>query len=167
MLRSRLASAVTPRGTLPPGSARHPSTGMDWSARRLRIAGASVNLAGLYLTDGVGLAGDNLFKLWELGRYLQSEGLPFIVNGDWNATPAALASSRWLRDMGAVIVLPPADATCTMGQGSVIDYMVVSIDALHHLADVRLMMEAYFRPHVTYRVTLAGTPPARQELRIV
>ena len=53
-------------------------------------------LVGLYLRPSIGLVGENLDRLGELGAWLSLLHTPWLVVGDWNAPPAALASTGWL-----------------------------------------------------------------------
>ena len=87
-----------------------------------------VVLASVYLTTGIGMAGDNTDFLDQLGELLTALHRPFVLGGDFNMHRDVLDQSGWLRAVRAKVVGPPAEqATClTATSSSAIDYFVVS-----------------------------------------
>jgi hypothetical protein len=80
----------------------------------------------VYLVSGIGLVGDNLDLLNEIAATLHALGKPYIVIGDWNASPAELRDCNWLSAIAGNI-LATKDPTCIMtNSSSIIDYAVVS-----------------------------------------
>ena len=81
----------------------------------------------IYLVTGSGLGAESKLILGELGEYLQSVQVPFVPGGDWNCDPAALEEWGWLQKIGGMLV-SCGQNTCRIGEGSEIDYFVVSTD---------------------------------------
>ena len=54
-------------------------------------SGTSLTVVGIYLDASIGLVGQNLVKLHTLAKLLSMVRGPWIVVGDWNATPQELA----------------------------------------------------------------------------
>eukprot|EP00959_Pyramimonas_sp_CCMP1952_P149930 3137297-Pyramimonas_sp.AAC.1 len=94
---------------------------------QLKIGGQSIAIFGIYLTSEVGIAGMNVTKLIPLGTLLQSIKTPWLVIGDFNATPIELQKSGWPSLVDGLIRVPSgSEYTCTAGQKRMIDYAVLS-----------------------------------------
>eukprot|EP00959_Pyramimonas_sp_CCMP1952_P267581 5594785-Pyramimonas_sp.AAC.1 len=52
-------------------------------------------LVSLYLPTEVPFGADGSLVLARLGELLHSLGGPFVIGGDWNATPGELAAQGW------------------------------------------------------------------------
>ena len=58
------------------------------------VVQGGVLLGTVYLHDGIGLAADlNINLLQAIAGYVKAVGLPYILSGDWNVTPAELENS--------------------------------------------------------------------------
>ncbi len=86
-----------------------------------------VHVGSVYLRTNEGLTDANLNILQDIATDLAALTGPWILGGDWNVTPEALAASGWLSLVGGQVVAPAA-ATCN---GKVYDYFVIS-DAFKH-----------------------------------
>ena len=65
--------------------------------------------------------------------------LPFVIGGDWQNTPDALARSGFLGCLSGALVLPRA-GTClpyATGEYREVDYFVVSEGLAHAFSDTR------------------------------
>ena len=115
-----------------------PGVGDDWSCINLRLKASSIVIGAAYLDDAVGLNAANMNKLAQMGRFLTDSGLPFLIGGDWNVTPAQLEESGWLAMVGALVRFPAGmQVSCTAGSGNLIDYFVVTPDvqnAAHYIS---------------------------------
>ena len=80
----------------------------------------------IYLHTGFGPHGGNLSVLANLGSFLRLSGKPFIVGGEWNLSPKALADCGVFDRVVAEVVDQEVDINCTTGSGSYIDFFVVS-----------------------------------------
>ena len=72
--------------------------------------------------------GVNLQRLLRLGDVLRHYVRPFMVAGEWNATPSNLESLGLLDVFPAECVVPHGEGTCRSAQGTYrsLDYWVVS-----------------------------------------
>ena len=61
-----------------------------------------------------------------IAAYLSKEGWPWVLAGDWNATPRQLANSAWLDKVKGRVLRPSnVEVTCLSGQAIMLDYAVV------------------------------------------
>ena len=91
-----------------------------------------LHCCSIYLKDSEGASETNLNLLQEVAIFLSCLRGPWIVGGDWNMSPAVLASTQFLSMVRGVIVAPTAP-TCN---NSVYDYFVVSEGLLPSVAGV-------------------------------
>ena len=82
--------AFTPLETTQAKATEKKATGNDWSMVAVRLKGTSLLLASIYLTDGIGYAGENIAKLNDIMVEIKLFTLPFVIQGDWNMTPTEL-----------------------------------------------------------------------------
>ena len=54
------------------------------------------------MVDGVGLAGQNLEILNTISAAVVGLGMPYIILGDWNMPPDALAAHPWIASIGKI-----------------------------------------------------------------
>ena len=122
----------------------------------------------VYLTSGLGLRDINIAKMAQLVTWLRMLSIPWMVMGDFNATPSELAESRVLDPLSCYILPPENTAmTCTAGQGRLIDYVVASSSCRHLLGSVRAVEEVPWKTHAGIQVTLARNPVAVQIRRLI
>ena len=93
--------------------------------------------------------------LADLGEVVLSTGKPFFIGGDWNAEPDSLLESGWPRLMAAEIKAP-ATKTCALGQGSTLDYLVVSHGLSHTVGRIYTDPGAPSFPHHPMLVQIKG-----------
>jgi endonuclease/exonuclease/phosphatase (EEP) superfamily protein YafD len=69
--------------------------------------------------------GDNPHRLEALAAHLTGLKIPFILGGDWNATPQEMvAFASFIK--GAIITPSNVAFTCTSGAGRMLDYVIVA-----------------------------------------
>ena len=109
----------------------------DFAGIQWRLAGCTLSIFSLYLSDGVGVAGPNLRKLSQLGAVIKGLRGPWLIAGDWNLLPHELQASGWL-DIVKGHIVTPADTsfTCRAGTGRLIDFVVASDAARQLIAQV-------------------------------
>ena len=78
-------------------------TGLDWSGAIVRSRGLAILVCAVYLTNSLGLVGENLQKLRQLADVITALGYPFLLGGDWNIEPSTLAESPWLRAINGAV----------------------------------------------------------------
>jgi len=118
----------------------------------------------VYLMDGVGLYRNNLEILHQIMALIRTIGLPFIILGDWNMTPTQLAGCTWLADIGAAIETPrDTEITCTAGNGSLIDYAVISISIKPLLECCEYIQHLPWGSHMGIRLKLS---PELQHIKV-
>ena len=88
------------------------------------IVPGGVLLGSVYLEDGVGVEG-NADLLMLIASYVRAVGESFVLAGDWNVSPTALADSSWVAAVGGVIQAPRSETyvsgTCKGRQGFLCD----------------------------------------------
>ena len=116
----------------------------------------------LYLQDSVGVEA-NMDTLHELAALLKAIDGPWIVAGDFNLSPEALAESNWHRIVGGTI-MAPKQATCN---SSTYDYFVVKNSLASRVAAVQVLKDGGLTPHSPCRLYLraAGDRKALRRLR--
>ena len=99
----------------------------DITPVQLRFWGFNFVVVSIYLTSGIGFAGENVEKLALLAIFLSVLREPYLLIGDWNITPTEMSNSSWFKYMKCHIVVPSnVDATCSMGEGSLLDYAIIN-----------------------------------------
>ena len=145
---------LPPLGSLPGGA------GGRWSLRCRRtgaICRGGVHLASVYLHTSVGASAPcNLDLLEAAAAVLRSLQGPWILGGDFNATPAELAATGFLRLAGNAVIKAPGDATAGTRE---IDYFVVS-PGLAHAAAAAHVLSHTFGPHHPVRLYVRASPRA-------
>ena len=90
--------------------------------------------------------------------------LPIVA--DWNTTPELLAKSAILHGHNAKIIAPEnCAATCSMGTGRVLDFVVASAH-MAQLLTVRVDLDAPTRPHVGLDVSI-DLEPLEDSMRVL
>ena len=122
-----------------------------------RVAQSGIVLINAYFYDSEGLSDNNWMILAEIGLYLTSMGLPFIIAADFNLSPQALAESGWLGTVKGVI-RAPTEWTCKVAEhttGTTIDYFVIS-SSLRPLVDRVSVLPILHGQHRPVELILKG-----------
>ena len=112
-----------------------------------RVVAVEVNMFGLkiiflsvYFKPSVALDSPEMKDFFGvLAQWLMEKDTPFVLAGDWNVSPQELRAHTWVQLLNASIVHPNA-VTCDQGQGTEIDFYVVSTamaDFMHRTAVIR------------------------------
>ena len=114
----------------------------DYQSSRLctRWCGAirdgGIVIGSVYLHHSVGVANkSNLDLLHVIAGHVNSLDQPWILGGDWQDTPTALAETGFLQLVDGVVAAPHKP-TCN---GRTIDFFVVSRVLAHAIHDVRVI----------------------------
>ena len=87
----------------------------------------AVLMRNVYCKRGLGLTDQNLDYIKAIAEAIDQGRRCVLAFGDWNITPDELEASGILEGFGLDIVIPTnSDITCTAGQGSMIDYLIVT-----------------------------------------
>eukprot|EP00959_Pyramimonas_sp_CCMP1952_P087006 1820299-Pyramimonas_sp.AAC.1 len=117
----------------------------------------------VYLTDDIGVAGENVGILEILGAILLCSTRAWVVQGDWNVAPDALALSGWVERVNGVTAAPDSP-TCLPSQrsqqeggggdhvvhdegGRILECFVVSKAIASCVGEVQVVSEAPLFPH--------------------
>ena len=126
-------------------------------------SGTSLTVVGIYLDASIGLVGQNLVKLHTLAKLLSMVRGPWIVIGDWNATPQELAQIGWLQiNGGKILTASNRSYTCTLGQGRMIDYAVISGSAEYLIKEVKADDTGPWKAHYGISVIIDLSAEATQ-----
>ena len=111
--------------------------------------GVRTMVVSAYLQHGVGFNDTNLNLLQQVGEGCAAWKGPFVIGADFNNTPEQLDSLSFASKIKATIVAPYAPrGTCTgNGNGTLIDYFVVSDDLVSALADTCVNYCSGLSPH--------------------
>ena len=128
-----------------------------WTAMVLRTRGVSVLIVAVYLRTGEGLSEENraiIDQLLLLAAFFV--GIVVIV-GDWQMTVEQLSQISLISKVGLAIVAPPlVDATCSSGEGRLIDFCLLS-ERLVPYSIVEPEHKVPWKPHIGFRLSF----PAR------
>ena len=103
------------------GYREHCGIGNGWLAVEM-AANDSLMLGVAYWDDGVGSVPDNVARLTDMAALAKSRGKYLVAGGDWNFTPEQMHASGLLEGLELDTVVPSdLDATCTGGQGRMLD----------------------------------------------
>ncbi len=116
------------------------------------VVRGGVHCISVYLIHSEGLSSANLAILEELYAVIGQLVGPWIASGDWNLSPAVLASSKWLQ-MTRGIIFAPTLPTC---HGSVYDYFIVSRGLAPSVAGVQRIEDGGTNPHFFARLLVRG-----------
>eukprot|EP00959_Pyramimonas_sp_CCMP1952_P189900 3972921-Pyramimonas_sp.AAC.1 len=105
-----------------PGAAMSGVDFRDFVGCHPKIGGQLISVFGISRTGEVGVHGMNVAKLFQLGTLPQSIKTPWLVIGDFNATPLELQESGWPLLVDGLIRVPNgAGYACSAGQKRMID----------------------------------------------
>ena len=140
----------------------NPSHGFDWVCMEVRLRRASLVIFAVYLTHSIGAAGVNLQKLNQLVQACGQLDGPILMVGDWNLEPHELASSGVFDALPASKrlspLVPPAEFTCTSGQGRVIDFAMVNQQARAILSGIEIDKSCPWKTHAGIAMQISCTP---------
>ncbi len=127
------------------------------------ICKGGVHFGSVYCRSAEGLTELNLDILQDVAVDLASVRGPWVLGGDWNVTPEALAASGWLALVDGTVIAPPTP-TCN---GSVYDYFVVSTKFKQAVVGAAVIEDAQFNPHSAVRLFIAAAPRAIHQRTLV
>ena len=136
-----------------------------------RIAGAwigavvkgGIHCFSIYLKDGDGMSDTNAAILTELAAAVAAVRGPWLIGGDWNVNPKALADSGWPEIVRGTIQAPVLP-TCNT---NVYDFFVVSNDLSAAVAGVVRLSDGGCKPHWTSRLFLHADARAKAVRRLI
>eukprot|EP00959_Pyramimonas_sp_CCMP1952_P184339 3854828-Pyramimonas_sp.AAC.1 len=101
------------------------------------------------------MAGTNSRKMHNIARIVKSLDVPWLLVGDFNATPAEMAKSGWLDVLRARVVTPEGvEVSCTSGKGRMIDYAVVPDSFRPFLSQVMPVQNLPWGPHIGLNILI-------------
>eukprot|EP00959_Pyramimonas_sp_CCMP1952_P306575 6416214-Pyramimonas_sp.AAC.1 len=89
----------------------------------------------------MGLHGANLGRFNRLLGLLWALQLPWVVVGDFNLSPAALSRAGIVERLSAEIISADIAATCNLGPGTHIDYVLCSKAARPFIVSVNPVLQ--------------------------
>ncbi len=115
-------------------------------------------LVSMYLKDGVGLNAENYSYLEAAGKCVaaQGEGAPFIVGGDMQMDPSAMAAAGFAAKTGATLIATrDPRGTCRSARAtSELDYYFIQEDLATGIKEVKAQNDRPMtKPHVPVRIT--------------
>ena len=125
----------------------------EWVRARLQVVVIDAGfrhgfaLASLYCLHAIGVSGPNVILLEVLAATLDMLGLPWVVGGDWNLSPAELEQSSWLSVVDGAIKAS-GSSTCAGGAGNELDFFVVSVAFNQGTFALEQVHHAGTSPHV-------------------
>jgi hypothetical protein len=111
-----------------------------------------------YFSPGLGFTGANLDILQEVARLVGPDRRAFVLGADFNSAPAALEDTGWLRAVDACVWPCSTAYTCRQGQGTYIDFFVVSRSLAPFLSEARAILDVPWQPHVGLLLPVLSTP---------
>ena len=119
------------------------------------VCQAGLHVGSAYLQDVIGpTAPANRELLERVAATLNSLGGPWILGGDFNATPEALRNTGFL-DLVDGVFQAPTDPTCGP---RVLDYFIVSRSLSPAVFAVHVVADGAFSPHSPVRLFLRASP---------
>ena len=112
------------------------------------ITKGGVHCISVYLRDGENASEGNLEILAEVAILIKSLKGPWIVAGDFNMTPATLATTNWHKLIGGRILAPEAP-TCL---SQTYDYFVVKAGFAQAVEKVQVLDDGGLFPHSPSRL---------------
>ena len=125
----------------------------------LNLPGTPVLIFAAYFEVGLGFKGANQARLSQMAALLDLLGVPWLILADWNATPEKLLEPCWPAMFGGHLLLPSSsDVTCTMGEGSLIDYGLASAGFMSIVDSFDVVGDVPWAPHLGLSLRSAKTP---------
>jgi hypothetical protein len=114
----------------------------------------------IYLDTKDGMGPVNTAYLWKTVKAparFNSEGVDWLIGGDWNNQPAELFSSSWATAASAIPFCPKAPTCRQANPGTVLDYFLVSSNLAARVdSNVRVDEEATLYPHCPVHLQVLG-----------
>ncbi|CAK0816536.1 unnamed protein product, partial [Prorocentrum cordatum] len=124
-----------------------------------RFHGVTFAFIVCYLDCSIGMAGTNSRKMHNIARIVKSLDVPWLLVGDFNATPAEMAKSGWLDVLRArVVTTEGVEVSCTSGKGRMIDYAVVPDSFRPFLSQVLPVQNLPWGPHIGLNILIRSRP---------
>ena len=114
------------------------------------ILPSGIRAVAVYFRDGL-----DWRMLEVLAIFLLSSTRPWMVAGDWNFPPERLRATGWLKKVSGHL-LAPSTHTCKMGNGSIIDYCVLSETLAAMYIGGSVLTDPPTTPHYPYTIKLKG-----------
>ena len=109
----------------------------QWAARGIRLAGLDIMLIAVYLDDGLGIERQNLARMEQISLFIKALKRRWIIVGERNFEASALQRIDWPLFLGAELLAPAVEFTCTSGRGRIVDFGIES-KQLRPLCSIRL-----------------------------
>ena len=133
------------------------------AATGLQRQGLMIFIIQIYLKTGETLQSNtNSLIFSQLMAFLQHLGAPFIIGGDWQNEPEALATTV-IQNKFKASILDTGDPTTL--HGSHIDFLLVS-NALIGSVKLEACWEVPWRPHCALQLLLDCDQPAQPVLQL-
>ncbi|CAK0896370.1 unnamed protein product, partial [Prorocentrum cordatum] len=97
----------------------------DFQALTIQMQHGQLTVLIVYLTTSIGVAGQNLIKLQNLGAVIKSLTGDWIAIGDWNVVPTELEESGWVNYVDGRICKPSNVSFTQFTGGRMLDYAVI------------------------------------------
>ena len=102
-----------------------------------------------YLDDGVGTQGVNYVRIVQIAKVIRLLNIPWVLLGDFNLTPTEFTAAGWHLILDGSVRTPvDVVATCSAGQGRLIDFMLLGAGAEHLVGNLRAWRGTPWAPHV-------------------
>ena len=133
--KSHLDTSAVPEAVLRQCIPRDQFAAPRWTACNIRTKNQTIMVVSVYLRSGEGLSEANLTILHQLALLVSFVKGEVILVGDWQTTPDTLQTHTLVAKLGLrTVVAPNVDATCTAGQGRVIDFAVATPGIAQYLS---------------------------------
>ena len=96
---------------------------------------------------GVGLDAENMYLLEQVGAYLHSVGMPYIVGAVWNVSPQELLDSVGVQAVAGQVACSRLATHESGQQASELDYFVVTADIRHEFEQPKSTANEYIAQH--------------------
>ena len=117
-------------------------------------------VASIYAYTGEGAADANRELLELVARELAAYRLPFVIGGDWNMSPRALAETGMPARLRAAVVHPTEATYCAGGAETTIDFFLVSEEVRPAVLSIEVIGGTEVRKRKPVRLVLSGRPRA-------
>jgi len=130
----------------------------DFVPIQFRVNQITFTIICVYLTASIGLKGENIRKLAMLGSFVNTLRGPWLAIGDWNLLHTVLTRSNWIDEVKACVRVPEDTSyTCRRGSGRMIDYAVMSRDAVPFI-EISSDDTGDFKDHFGLKVKINMSP---------
>ncbi|CAK0794171.1 unnamed protein product [Prorocentrum cordatum] len=153
--RATYATSIHLEG--PKGKSVHHDALRDISVVPWRFHGATFASIVCYLDCSIGLAGTSSKEMNATLRIVRTLGIPWLLVGDFNATPQEMMKSGWLKALGGTAITPEGvEVSCASGKGRMIHCVIVP-DSFRPFLDRVLPVHNLPRgPHIGLNIRLTS-----------